>query len=106
MAQERLGKLLEMERLKPHDAFIRFAIAQEYVNAQKDELALPYFTTLAKEHSTYVPLYYHLGKLYERQGLLHEARLVYAAGITEARKAHDLKTAGELQEALTLLEDE
>jgi uncharacterized protein HemY len=106
MASERLSKLLTMEQSKPDDAFIKFAIAQEYVNTQTDELALPYFEALANKHPQYVPLYYHLGKLYERSGSFKQAREIYAAGVNVAKAANDLKTAGELQEALTLLEDE
>lgn len=106
MQSERLTKLLTMEQANPDDAFIKFAIALEYVNAGKDELALPYFELLAGKHPHYQPLYYHLGKLYERTGALNEARKIYTAGFKIAQSSGDLKTAGELTEALSLLEDE
>lgn len=106
MTTERLSKLLAMEQAKPEDAFLKFAIAQEYVNAGHDELARPYFQTLAEKHPQYVPLYYHFGKLYERSGAFDEAIKLYRAGTIVARNANDLKTAGELEEALMLLNDE
>jgi len=103
---QRLEKLKEMERQKPDDAFIKFAIAQEYVNTHKDEKALIYFELLLETHPTYVPLYYQFGKLYERINDLKAAADMYKKGIVVAKAANELKTVGELNEALMLVEDE
>ena len=101
----RLEKLLEMERQKPDDAFIKFAIAQEYVGLQNDAEALKYFGLILEKHPQYVPLYYQLGKLHERLNELKQAAGIYAKGIVVAKAANDLKTASELNEALILLEE-
>ena len=101
----RLDKLKEMERQKPDDAFIKFAIAQEYVGMNDDTEALKYFAGLLEKHPQYVPVYYQLGKLHERLNKLKQAADIYTKGITVAKAANDLKTAGELNEALTLLEE-
>ena len=101
----RLDKLMEMERQKPDDAFIKFAIAQEYVGMNDDARALNYFAFILEKQPQYVPLYYQLGKLHERLNELKQAADIYSRGIIVARGANDLKTAGELNEALMLLEE-
>ncbi len=101
----RLDKLKEMERQKPDDAFIKFAIAQEHVGMDNDAEALKYFTAVLQNHPQYVPVYYQLGKLHERLNQLPQAIDIYSKGIIVARTANDLKTAGELNEALMLLEE-
>ena len=102
----RLDKLKEMERQKPDDAFLKFAIAQEYVGKHKYDKALAYFELLLETSPEYVPLYYQFGKLYELLDDLAAASDIYTKGIVVAKIANDLKTAGELNEALMLLEDE
>ena len=104
--QTRLEKLKEMEIQKPEDAFVKFAIAQEYVALNNDEKALVYYELLLETAPTYVPLYYQFGKLYERADDIKAASEIYTKGIALAKAANDTKTAGELNEALILLEDE
>ena len=95
-----------MEKQKPDDAFLKFAIAQEYVGMNDDKEALVYFQLLLEKAPNYLPLYYQLGKLYERTEDLKSASDIYSRGIAIAKTVNDLKTAGELNEALILLEDE
>jgi tetratricopeptide (TPR) repeat protein len=102
----RLEKLKDMERQKPADAFIKFAIAQEYAGIGNDTDARLYLELLVDKFPDYVPAYYQLGKLYERMMEPVPAQRIYAAGIEKARAVNDLKTAGELNEALMLLNDE
>ncbi len=102
----RLEKLKEMEKQKPDDAFVKFAIAQEYVGMSEDVSALSYFEIVLKKFPEYVPTYYQLGKLYERNNEIKQAIEIYEKGVLAAKAANDLKTAGELNEALILLEDE
>ena len=101
----RLDTLKEMERQKPDNAFIKFAIAQEYVGMHKNEEAMVYFELLLEAFPDYLPLYYQFGKLYEHIEDLKAAAEIYSKGIIVAKAVHDLKTAGELNEALILLED-
>ena len=95
-----------MEKQKPDDAFVKFAIAQEYVGMNDDTTALVHFKSLLETQPGYLPLYYQLGKLYERLEELKSAADIYAKGVIIAKAANDIKTAGELNEALILLEDE
>ena len=92
-----------MEKLKPEDGFLKFAIAQEYVNAGNDEEAKGYFEYLLSQQPNYVPTYYHAGKLFERLSEFEKAIETYCTGITVAKTAGDNKTAGELNEALNLI---
>jgi len=102
---QRLEKLKQMEAQKPDDPFLKFAIAQEYVGMNDDTEAQKYFKIVLEKHPQYVPVYYQLGKLYERNNDLNGAADIYNKGIAAAKAANDFKTAGELNEALMLLED-
>ncbi|MDB5281036.1 MAG: tetratricopeptide repeat protein [Bacteroidota bacterium] len=102
---QRLQKLMEMEKQKPGDAFLNFAIAQEFVNNGDDEQAKNRFETLLKEQPAYLATYYQAGKLYERLDDTKRAIDTYQCGIIVAKNNNDLKTAGELNEALNLIVD-
>jgi tetratricopeptide (TPR) repeat protein len=106
MNEERLKKLMEWEAQKPDDAFLKFAIAQEYVSGERDEEALKYYSILLANFPDYLAFYYQLGKLYERAGDIDEASKIYEQGKKVAQAAKDFKTLNELKEALTALQDE
>lgn len=105
MANMRLQKLLEMEAQKPADPFIKFAIAQEYINDGDVEKAKTCFEHLTTHFPGYVPTYYQLGKLYEQLNDFTNAIATYRTGIEKAGASNDFKTANELREALMMLED-
>jgi Tfp pilus assembly protein PilF len=102
----RLQKLKEMEAEKPDDAFLKYAIALEYVSAGADNEAKPYFELLLEKFPDYMATYLHLGALYERSGELKAAISVYKKGMEVAKQAGDSKALSELNEALQLAEDE
>src|SRR5437870_202206 len=102
----RLQKLKEMESQKHDEAFLKFAIALEYVNMKNDKEASQYFELLLNEFPEYVAAYYHAGMLFERLNELQKAKEVYRKGIEIAEKANEIKTLGELKEALMQLTDE
>ena len=106
MNEERLKKLLEWEAQKPEDAFLKFALSQEYVSAGDDSTAKKYLELLADNFPDYLAPYYQLGKLYERTGETEKAKTIYLKGKAVAQSANDLKTLRELNEAINLLEDE
>jgi tetratricopeptide (TPR) repeat protein len=106
MNEDRLKKLMEWEAQKPDDAFLKFAIAQEYTSAENDEEALKYYSVLVERFPGYLPSYYQLGKLYERTGQADKAVDAYNKGKQVAATLKDFKTLRELEEALTLLQDE
>jgi tetratricopeptide (TPR) repeat protein len=97
---DRLTYLLKLSREMPSDAFIKYGLALEYVSMNDDDTALGYFRELYAMHRDYLPLYYQLGKLYERNGKEKEAIGIYDEGIIVARNQKDMHTLNELQSAL------
>jgi len=106
MNEERLKKLKEWEAQKPEDAFLKFALSQEYISAGDDAEAKKYLELLEEKFPDYLATYYQLGKLYERLEEPVKAKTAYTKGKEVARTAGDAKTLRELNEALTQLEDE
>ena len=106
MNEERLKKLMEWEAQKPDDAFLKFAIAQEYVSGERDGEAIKYYRILLEHFPDYLASYYQLGKLYERAEKPDEAMKTYEQGMKVAQASGDAKTQRELKEALSLLQDE
>ncbi|MFN8321198.1 MAG: hypothetical protein U0T74_00945 [Chitinophagales bacterium] len=104
--EERLKKLLDWEARKPDDAFLKYAIAQEFISFEDDENARIYFELLMNNFPDYLATYYQYAKLLERIGKITDAQKVYLAGITLAKAKGDNKTMRELNEALTMLQDE
>lgn len=95
-----------MEAEKPDDAFLKYAIAIEYVSSGEDEKAKPYFELLAEKYPDYVATYLHLGQLYARLGEYDKCLATYKAGIEVAQKAGDAKALSELNEAFFIASDE
>lgn len=106
MTTNRITQLLQMEQQQPDDAFLKFAIALEYVGINDEPKARKYFEALLEKFPDYLPTYYHLGKLYERLNETAQSIYIYKVGIEKAKAAEDFKTAGELIEALTLIDNE
>lgn len=104
--EERLKKLLDWEARKPDDAFLKYAIAQEFVSIKDDENARIYFELLMNKFPDYLATYYQYAKLLERYGKITDAQNIYLAGITVAKTKDDNKTMRELNEALMMLQDE
>lgn len=97
---DRLATLLDYLRDDPDDPFVRYALAQEYLQRGDTAEALRYFEALVDEQPDYVGTYYHLGKLYEALGRADDAVRTYRAGIETAAQASDTHARAELQSAL------
>lgn len=103
---DRLEKLLQFLEENPGDNFILFAIAKEYEKTGNDDEALRYFEQLRAENESYVGLYYHLGKLWERKSEPAKAFKTYTRGMEIARRAGDQHALSELAGARLILGDE
>ncbi|WGQ11039.1 tetratricopeptide repeat protein [Pedobacter gandavensis] len=99
MQSTRLAKLLEFLSNDPHDPFVLYALATEYNNSNDVEKAFEYYLKLTNDHPDYVGTYYHLGKLYEKQGQKDTALEIYQKGMTVARNKRDMHAFSELQGA-------
>ena len=99
MQNTRLAKLLEFLESDPNDSFILYALATEYNSLNDTKKAFDYYLKLVNEHPDYVGTYYHLGKLYEKEGQKSEAISTYQKGIAAARAKRDMHALSELQGA-------
>ena len=97
---DRLTQLLELLYEMPGDAFLKYGVALEYMSRNDDDTALQHFTELKISQPDYLPLYYQLGKVYERNNQIENAIKTYNDGIIIARKHKDMHTLNELQSAL------
>lgn len=101
----RLEQLHRLRAASPNDPFLLFAIAKEHEKANNASQALEFYLQISTTSPDYVGLYYHLGKLYERDNRLEDAANTYKEGIKVALAANDRHAAGELQTALWEVED-
>jgi len=92
--------LEEFLRTNPADAFARYGLALECVNAGDTAEAEGHFRRLMADHPEYVPGYYHFGQLEARMGNGAEAARIFRAGVETARKAGDSHALSELEAAL------
>lgn len=96
---ERIEKLKEFLRANPTDNFLQHALALEYIKISDDESARSLFEEILNRDPQYVGSYYHLAKLYERNGNTSEAIAWYEKGMHAAKVADDRHAYNELQMA-------
>ena len=101
----RITMLNEMLKEAPQDPFLHYALALEYEKAEQIHKAVFTLETLKASHPGYLPTYYKLGKLYELLLNNIASLAVYKEGVLIARATNELKTLGELNEAIQNLED-
>ena len=101
---DRLATLLEMERDKPDDPFLKYALAMEYISKGNMAESRAFFERLVSDYPDYVATYYQYGKLEEEAGNNAAAVALYTLGIEKAKAVGDLKTARELQQAVEMVD--
>jgi tetratricopeptide (TPR) repeat protein len=101
----RLERLQQFLSEQPNDAFILFALSKEHEKLGNEALALEFYQKIEQTTPQYVGLYYHLGKLYERQNDREKALMTYKKGIEVARSERDFHALSELQGAKMNLGD-
>jgi tetratricopeptide (TPR) repeat protein len=97
MQSTRLQKLLDFYHAEPHDPFLKYALATEYIALNDFNTALIYFEDLILNNREYVGTYYHLGRLYEKLNRKDDAIKTYQQGMQVARSARDNHALSELQ---------
>lgn len=95
--------LKSMVEQNPADAFARYGLAMEYVNAGELEQALEQFRQLLETNPDYAAGYYHAGRTLERLGRVEDAREIYQKGIAVTTRTGDGHTRSELQAALDMI---
>lgn len=89
----------------PNDSFVLFALAKEYEAQGAHELALERYEELMALHPNYVGLYYHLGKLHEKENRHGKALEIFAEGMKIAKAVSDQHAYSELAGARMALDE-
>lgn len=103
MENPRVAQLKKFLEKDPLDSFSRYALALEYTNAGLLKEAQTEFETLLQNDPNYTATYYHLGKLYEKQGEGAKAKSLYEKGIALTAQLGQAHANKELREALFML---
>lgn len=102
---DRIEKLKEFLTATPNDSFLQHALALEYIKMGNDVDAKVLFENILKNEPGYVGSYYHLGKLYEREGNYPTAIDIYEKGMAECKKVNDRHAWNELNMAKEDIEE-
>jgi thioredoxin-like negative regulator of GroEL len=87
----------------PDDSFSRYALALELEKEGDERSAVSHLQEVLARDPTYVAVYYQLGRLLARTGVVDEARDVYTRGVAAATAAGDQRARSEILEALEML---
>lgn len=99
----RKQQIEEMLADDPHDPFLLYGLAMEYVSAGDDGEAVRRFQTLLSVAPQYVPAYLQTAQAQLRLGQDEAAREVLQRGLTIAHHQGDSHAAAEMQALLESL---
>ncbi len=102
--KQKIVTLTQYLKKNPGDSFTKFALALELLKQEDSTKARKLFESIRSQDPNYLGVYYHLGKLYEREGEPKRAEQMYEEGIAIAREQGESRTLRELQEAKSMLE--
>lgn len=93
----RIVQLQQFLEESPGDNFLIHALALEFIKAEEQEKAVECFVQNLTANPSYVPTYYHYGKLLENMGNADAAIDIYAKGMEMAKAAGDQHAFSELR---------
>lgn len=96
----RLEQLKEFLKNEPDDAFLQYAIAMELKGLGEVQEAMDRLNNLLTHKPEYTASYYHLGKLYQKQGDFTKAEEIFREGIRRTTLNKEQHQLAELQTAL------
>jgi Tfp pilus assembly protein PilF len=99
LIMDRIEKLKEFLQQNPADSFVQHALALEYIKAGNDAEAQHLFENILHREPGYIGSYYHLAKLFERNGNIESAIEWYEKGMQQAKQKGEDKIYSELQSA-------
>ena len=99
MNKARIDQLKQFLEEDPDDPFNWYALALEYVNTDPHQ-AQELFNKLLTGHPTYLPTYYHAGKLAIELNNREMATRIFEKGLAEAAHQQDTKALNELRAIL------
>ena len=82
----RLEQLQQMLLQEPNDEFLQYAIAMEYFSASEIQKAIEILEKILSHNKNYLAAYYQLGKCFEAQNKITEAKNIYEQGIVIAHE--------------------
>ncbi|HVO32177.1 MAG TPA: tetratricopeptide repeat protein [bacterium] len=97
----------ELEKLVqqfPDKAFPRYGLAMEYKKASRWDEALTHFRKAIELDPNYTAAFFHAGMACEAAGRKEDAKQFYRDGLVAAKRVGNSHAAGEIGEALRLLE--
>ena len=103
---DRIEKLKEFLQAEPDDAFVKHALALEYIKIGDTAAARRLLEEVLANDAGAVGSYYQLGKLLEGLGEPALARGWYEKGMAAAKAAGERRAYNELQTAYDELADE
>lgn len=98
--------LLDMLAEKPEDAFLNYALALELAKEGQKEEAINAGLSLLEKQPEYLGAYHQVGLWLFEEARFEEAKTIVESGIALAKSTKEQKAAGEMQEALWMIEDE
>lgn len=101
----RKEQILNMLEGEPHDVFLNYALAMEFVSANELKEADEQLKKVLSIKADYLPCFYQLGQLNEKLGNNDTALTYYKQGVDLAKSQNNNKALGELNEAIWMLED-
>jgi predicted Zn-dependent protease len=103
MSLNRLEALKNILAQKPGDAFARYGLAMEYIQATRYEEAVAEFRILLDSQPGHAYACFHAGQTLEKLGRPGEAREMYTRGIEAAERQRDTHVRDKLRAALEQL---
>ena len=88
---------------KPDDAFARYGLAMECMNAGDSTAADQHFRALLQNNADYVPAYLMYAQLLTRESRSEQARQVLLSGMSAAERKGDQHARSEMENLLTQL---
>ena len=95
--------LEEFVAKKPDDAFSRYGLALECMNAGDATAADAHFRALLQSNAGYIPAYLMYGQMLARESRIDEARQVLISGIAAASQRGDAHARSEMEALLAEL---
>jgi tetratricopeptide (TPR) repeat protein len=101
----RLEKLLKMLAADPRDAFVLYAVAQEYAGMGEGARAVEFFDRCIEADATHAYAHFHKAKVLDDLGDRAGALAAAAKGLEVARASGEAKAANELAGLIDELRD-
>lgn len=98
MTNNRLQILLGLNKDKPNDSFVNYALAKEYESQEEFNKAEEKFKEIMTHDPDYVGMYYHFGKMLWKLGRDQESVEILDRGISVAERIGDKHALGELKQ--------